>query len=55
MYFNFTEKGMALELILAHVAPFSARYDPKKIFKNGKSRNSIQQIFNADSLSRAYD
>lgn len=55
MYFDFTEKGMALEPILAHIAAFSARYDPKKVFKDGKSRNSIQQIFNADSLSRVYD
>lgn len=55
MYFDFTEKGMALEPILTHVAAFSARYDPKKVFKDGKSRNSIQQIFNADSLSRVYD
>ena len=53
--YSLTEKGMALEPILTHVAAFSARYDPKKVFKDGKSRNSIQQIFNADSLSRVYD
>jgi DNA-binding HxlR family transcriptional regulator len=53
--YSLTEKGMALEPILAHIAAFSARYDPKKIFKDGKSRNSIQQIFNADSLSIEYD
>ena len=53
--YSLKEKGMALEPILAHIPAFSARYDPKKVFKDGKSRNSIQQIFNADSLSRVYD
>jgi len=53
--YSLTEKGMALESILAQIAAFSAKYEPKKVFEDGKPRNSIQQIFNADYLSKVYE
>jgi DNA-binding HxlR family transcriptional regulator len=50
-----TNKGMALEPILAHIAAFSARYEPKIIFKDGKQRMTVKQIFGAEHLSEVYD
>lgn len=50
-----TNKGMALEPILTHIAAFSARYEPKTIFKDGKQRTTVEQIFRAKHLSEIYD
>lgn len=50
-----TDKGMALEPILGHIAAFSARYEPKTIFKDGKQRTTVKQIFRAQRLSEIYD
>ena len=53
--YSLTEKGMALESILAHIAAFSARYEPKTIFKDRKQRMTVKQIFKAEHLSEIYD
>jgi DNA-binding HxlR family transcriptional regulator len=53
--YSLTEKGMALEPILAHIAAFSARYESKTIFKDGRPRISVKQIFRAEHLSEVYD
>jgi DNA-binding HxlR family transcriptional regulator len=53
--YSLTEKGMALESILAHIAAFSARYESKVIFKDGRPRISVKQIFRAEHLSEVYD
>jgi DNA-binding HxlR family transcriptional regulator len=53
--YSLTEKGMALEPILAHIATFSARYESKAIFKDGRPRISVKQIFRAEHLSEVYD
>ena len=53
--YSLTDKGMALEPLLAQIAAFSARYEPKTIFNDGKPRNSIKQIFRAERLSEVYD
>ena len=43
--YSLTYKGMALEPILAQIAVFSARYEPKAIFNDGRPRNTVKQIF----------
>ena len=53
--YSLTEKGMAIEPILAHIAAFSARYESKAIFKDGRPRISVKQIFRAEHLSEVYD
>jgi DNA-binding HxlR family transcriptional regulator len=53
--YSLTDKGMALEPILAHIAAFSARYEPKAIFNDGRPRNTVKQIFRAERLSEVYD
>lgn len=53
--YSLTEKGMALEPILAHIAAFSSRYEPKTIFKDGRRRTTVKQIFGAERLSEIYD
>ena len=53
--YSLTEKGMALEPILAYIAAFSARYESKAIFKDGRPRISVKQIFRAEHLSEVYD
>jgi DNA-binding HxlR family transcriptional regulator len=50
-----TNKGRALEPILTHIAAFSARYEPNTIFKDGKQRTTVKQIFHAERLSEVYD
>ena len=53
--YSLTDKGMALEPILAHIAAFSARYESNTIFNDGKPRNTVKQIFRAERLSEVYD
>lgn len=50
-----TEKGAALEPILALSAAFSAKFEPKTIFKDGKQRTTVKEIFRAERLSEIYD
>ena len=52
--YSLTDKGMALEPILAQIAAFSARYEPKTIFKDGKPRKTVKQIFRTECLSEVY-
>ena len=53
--YSLTEKGIALEPILVHMAAFSSRFEPKTIFKDGRPRTSLKQIFGAERLSEVYD
>ena len=53
--YSLTDKGMALEPILAQIAAFSARYEPKTIFNDGKPRKTVKQIFRTERLSKVYD
>lgn len=53
--YSLTDKGMALEPILAHIAAFSARYESNTIFNDGRPRNTVKQIFRAERLSEVYD
>lgn len=53
--YSLTDKGMALEPILAQIAAFSARYEPKTIFNDGKPRKTVKQIFRTERLSEVYD
>lgn len=42
--YTLTDKGVALELILAHVAIFSTRFEPNQVFKDERPRLTIKQI-----------
>lgn len=53
--YSLTDKGMALEPILAQIAAFSATYEPKTIFNDGKPRKTVKQIFRTERLSEVYD
>ena len=50
-----TEKGMAVQAILAEIASFSTKYEPEIIFENKKLRNSMKALFGTRSLSEVYD
>lgn len=50
-----TEKGMAVQRILAEIASFSIKYEPEIIFVDRKSRNNMKPLFGAGSLSEVYD
>jgi DNA-binding HxlR family transcriptional regulator len=50
-----TEKGMAVQRILAEIARFSIRYEPEIRFVDRKSRNKMKALFGARSLSEVYD
>lgn len=56
--YSLTDKGMALEPILSQLAVFSTKYEPKTVFKDGRARMTISQIFNvhrrAVNLSEIY-
>ena len=56
--YSLTDKGMALEPILSQLALFSSRYEPKTVFKDGRPKMTINQIFNvhrgAENLSEIY-
>jgi NAD(P)-dependent dehydrogenase (short-subunit alcohol dehydrogenase family) len=51
--YSLTDKGMALEPLLVVIAAFSTRYE--RVFKDGRPRMSIKQIFRTDRLSEIYD
>jgi DNA-binding HxlR family transcriptional regulator len=53
--YSLTNKGMALEPILADIATFSTRYESKRVFKDGRPRKTIKQIFRTERLSEIYD
>jgi DNA-binding HxlR family transcriptional regulator len=46
--YSLTEKGRALESILADIAIFSTKYEPKTIFKDGSPRTAIKEIFRTE-------
>lgn len=50
-----TEKGMAVQGILAEVASFSTKYEPKVIFVDKEPRNNMRALFETRSLSEVYD
>ena len=50
-----TQKGMAVQGILAEIASFSIKYEPEVIFVNKKARNNMKLLFGARSLSEVYD
>jgi DNA-binding HxlR family transcriptional regulator len=50
-----TEKGMAVQRILAEIASFSAKYEPEIIFVDKKPRNSMKEMFGNRILSEVYD
>ena len=56
--YSLTDKGMALEPILSQLAVFSTKYEPKTVFKDGRARMTISQIYNvhrrAVNLSEIY-
>ena len=53
--YSLTDKGMALEPILADIATFSTRFEPKRVFKDERTRMTIKQIFKTERLSEIYD
>ena len=52
--YSLTKKGKALDPILAHMAEFSAQYEPEKIFKDKKPRH-MAKYFGTETLSEIYD
>ena len=50
-----TEKGMAVQRILAEIASFSARYEPEIIFVDKKPRNTKKGLFGTRTLSEVYN
>ena len=50
-----TEKGMAVQKILAEIASFSAKYEPEIIFVDKKPRNNGKPLFGTRNLSEVYD
>lgn len=53
--YTLTDKGVALEPILADIAIFSTRFEPNKVFKDERPRTTIKQIFKTERLSEIYD
>ena len=49
-----TEKGMAVQRILAEVASFSTKYEPEIIFVDKKPRNNMKSLYGTRSLSEVY-
>ena len=50
-----TEKGMAVQGILAEIASFSTKYEPEIIFVDKKPRNNMEALFGTERLSEVYD
>jgi DNA-binding HxlR family transcriptional regulator len=50
-----TEKGMAVQGILAEIASFSTKYEPEIIFVDKKPRNNMKALFGTRSLSEVYN
>jgi DNA-binding HxlR family transcriptional regulator len=53
--YSLTDKGMDLEPLLVNIATFSTKYESKNVFKDGRPRMTIKQIFNTERLSEIYD
>ena len=53
--YSLTDKGIALEPLLVDIAIFSTKHESKSVFKDGRSRTTIKQVFNTDRLSEIYD
>ena len=52
--YTLTEKGNALNSILAQMGEFTLQYEPEKIFEDEKPRH-VKQYFGTDILSEIYD
>ena len=52
--YTLTEKGNAINSILAQMAEFSFQYEPEKILKDKKPRH-VKQYFGTEFLSEIYD
>jgi DNA-binding HxlR family transcriptional regulator len=50
-----TEKGMAVQSILAGIASFSTMYEPEIIFVDKKPRNNMKVLFGTGRLSEVYN
>jgi DNA-binding HxlR family transcriptional regulator len=50
-----TEKGMAVQRILAEIASFSIKYEPEIIFVDKKPRNNMKPLYRTRNLSEVYD
>ena len=50
-----TEKGMAVQRILAEIASFSTKFEPEIIFVDKKPRNNMKALFGTGNLSEVYD
>jgi DNA-binding HxlR family transcriptional regulator len=50
-----TEKGTAVQGILAEIASFSIKYEPEIIFVDKKPRNKMKGPFGTRRLSEVYD
>jgi DNA-binding HxlR family transcriptional regulator len=50
-----TEKGMAIQRILAEIASFSTKYEPGIIFVDKKPRNNMKALFGTRRLAEVYD
>ena len=50
-----TEKGTAVQGILAEIASFSIKYEPEIIFVDKKPRSNMKPVFGTRRLSEVYD
>ena len=50
-----TQKGMAVQRILAEIASFSTKYEPEIIFVDKKPRNNMKALYGTERLSEVYD
>jgi DNA-binding HxlR family transcriptional regulator len=50
-----TEKGVAVQGVLAEIASFSTKYEPEIIFVDKKPRNNMKELFGTGRLSEVYD
>jgi DNA-binding HxlR family transcriptional regulator len=53
--YSLTDKGMALERVLAEIGSFSTKYEAKIVFKDGRPRRNMKQLFGTEQLSEVYD
>ncbi len=52
--YSLTDKGKSLEPILAQMASFSMRWEPKKIFKKEKPL-TVKEAYGTEGLSKIWD
>ncbi len=50
-----SEKGVAVQGVLAEIASFSTKYEPEIIFVDKKPRNNMKGLFGTGRLSEVYD